>query len=75
MRHIGNIRAGGCVYSYVTRRTEDEQLEIVFWWMGGDSSHPIENGLDDYLEQTKLVRRRRRLPWPDRLHRSTRTAS
>lgn len=45
---------------------EDEELEIVFWWMGGDSEHPIEDGLDDYLTQPPLAARRRRLPWPGR---------
>ncbi|HZZ96875.1 MAG TPA: hypothetical protein VFE19_07670 [Jatrophihabitantaceae bacterium] len=45
---------------------EDEQLEIVFLWMGGDSQHPIEDGLDDYLDQEPASDRRRRLPWPGR---------
>jgi hypothetical protein len=48
---------------------EDEKLEIVFLWMGGDSQHPIENGLDDYLEESpnrSRNSRRRRLPWPGR---------
>ncbi|HEY2272741.1 MAG TPA: hypothetical protein VGH30_08200 [Jatrophihabitantaceae bacterium] len=45
---------------------EDEKLEIVFLWMGGDSLHPIEDGLDDYLDETLPPSRRRRLPWPGR---------
>jgi hypothetical protein len=45
---------------------EDEKLEIVFLWMGGDSQHPIEDGLDDYLDEALPPSRRRRLPWPGR---------
>jgi hypothetical protein len=45
---------------------EDEKLEIVFLWMGGDSLHPIEDDLDDYLDETLPRSRRRRLPWPGR---------
>ena len=53
---------------------QDEELEIVFWWMGGDSQHAIEDGLDDYLLDAypydtaarRPAARRRRLPWPGR---------
>ena len=43
----------------LARRTSaDEELEIVFWWMGGDSEHPIEDGLDSYLSTARPARRR-----------------
>lgn len=45
---------------------EDEQLEILFGWIGGDSQHGIEAGLDEYLDHRPLAARRRRLPWPGR---------
>lgn len=45
---------------------DDEELEIVFLWMGGDSDHPIEDGLDDYLTEPRSAARRRRLPLPVR---------
>jgi len=41
---------------------DDEELEIVFLWMGGDSDHPIEDGLDDYLSEQQPPARRRRPP-------------
>lgn len=47
---------------------EDESLEIVFWWLDGDSLESIEDELDVYLEHTTA--RRRRLPWPGRRSRT-----
>jgi hypothetical protein len=42
----------------LTRRASaDEELEIVFWWMGGDSDHPIESELDSYLAARPSRRR------------------
>jgi hypothetical protein len=40
------------------RASADEELEIVFWWMGGDSEHPIEDELDSYLAHRPTRRRR-----------------
>jgi hypothetical protein len=47
---------------------DDEQLEIVFWWMGRDPDCPdrsIEDDLDEHLTDVAPARRRRR-PWPGR---------
>jgi hypothetical protein len=38
----------------------DEELEIAFWWFGGDSHHRIEDGLEDFLDQRGRARRRSR---------------
>jgi hypothetical protein len=40
----------------------DESLEIVFWWLDGESKRSIEEDLDDHLEP----RTTRRRPWPRR---------
>jgi hypothetical protein len=44
----------------------DESLEILFWWAGGDGQHPIEDGLEEYLDDPPAASRRRRPPWPGR---------
>jgi hypothetical protein len=43
----------------------DESLEILFWWAGGDTQHPIEDGLEEYLDDPPVIRRRR-TAWPGR---------
>jgi hypothetical protein len=40
----------------------DENLEIVFWWLDGESKTSIEDDLDDYLERRTARRRRRPRP-------------
>jgi hypothetical protein len=53
-----------------TMAAKDEELEIVFWWMGGDSEQRIEDELEDFLTDTRPTGRRRRLPWRPRRTRS-----
>jgi hypothetical protein len=46
--------------------SNDESLEILFWWAGGDTHHPIEDGLEEYLDEPPTGSQRKRVPWPGR---------
>lgn len=47
----------------------DENLEIVFWWVGDDPQASIEDELDEFLEDEQPPRPRRH-PWRTRRRRT-----